>query len=214
MFDLDHTLLDGDSDYLWGRFMVEEGIVNTQYYERENQRFYAQYQAGKLDIYAYCRFAFKPLAETELNELYRLRKKFVDQRIKRLILPKARDLLEQHRRQGNHLLIITSTNQFVAQPIAKELGVNTLIATEPEFTNGCYTGELHGTPCFKEGKVTRLFAWLKETNNDLANSWFYSDSHNDIPLLEIVTHPVAVDADSRLSEHARMKGWPLISLKA
>lgn len=213
MFDLDHTLLDGDSDYLWGRFMVEEGVVNTQFYERENQRFYAQYQSGNLDIYAYCRFAFQPLADRALNDLYRLRKKFINQRVKQLILPKARELLERHRRRGNHLLIITSTNRFVTEPIANELGVNTLIATEPEFRNGRYTGELDGTPCFQEGKVSRLHAWLKNTNITLENSWFYSDSHNDIPLLDIVTHPVAVDADSILSVYAREKGWPIISLR-
>lgn len=213
MFDLDNTLLDGDSDYLWGRFMVDEGVVDRGFYEQENQRFYEQYKKGNLDIHAYCRFAFKPLAETPLNELHRLRKKFIDLCIRPLILSKAKDLLKQHRLQGDHLLIITSTNRFVTEPIANELGVNTLIATEPEFTNDGYTGELHGTPCFREGKVTRLHSWLVETEYTLANSWFYSDSHNDIPLLEIVSHPIAVDADLPLSKHARKKGWPIISLK-
>ena len=213
MFDLDNTLLDGDSDYLWGRFLVDEGIVDRKYYERENQRFYDQYKAGSLDIYAYCRFAFKPLAETSLSELYSLRKRFIEGHIRQIILPKAKNLLKQHNQQGDHLLVITSTNRFVTEPIVYELGANTLIATEPEFKNGGYTGELQGTPCFKEGKVTRLQQWLAQTEYTLANSWFYSDSHNDIPLLEIVTYPVAVDADPKLTKHAKNRGWPHISLK-
>jgi HAD superfamily hydrolase (TIGR01490 family) len=213
LFDLDNTLIDGDSDYLWGRFLVEKGIVDGEYYERENQRFFDQYLAGTLDIGAYCRFAFKPLAETPLIELQRLRSKFIEQHVKPLILPKAIDLLSQHRQQGDILIIITSTNRFVTEPISKELGIDTLMATEPEFKNGRYTGNLHGIPCFQQGKVMCLQEWMKETGHSLEGSWFYSDSHNDLPLLEIVTHPVAVDADPQLSQHAKQKGWPIISLK-
>jgi HAD superfamily hydrolase (TIGR01490 family) len=213
LFDLDNTLLDGDSDYLWGRFLVDEGIVDGKYYERENQRFFDQYLAGTLDIVAYSRFAFKPLAETPIEELHRLRSNFIEQHIKPLILPKAIDLLSQHRHQGDILIIITSTNRYITEPISTEMGADILMATEPEFKKGRFTGDLLGIPCFQQGKVMRLRAWMKKTGHSLEGSWFYSDSHNDLPLLEIVTHPVAVDADSRLSQHAKAKGWPIISLK-
>lgn len=213
LFDLDNTLLDGDSDYQWGRFLIAEGIVDAAYYERENQYFYDQYRAGELDIYEFSRFAFKPLSEIPLPELHKLRDGFIAQHIRPIVLPKARDLLARHRRQGDLLIVITATNRFVTAPIVEELGIDALIATDPEFKEGRYTGELQGIPCFKEGKVTRLNAWLEQTEHDLKDSWFYSDSHNDIPLLDIVTHPVAVDADPQLTEYAKQKSWPIISLK-
>ncbi len=214
LFDLDNTLLDGDSDYQWGRFLVDEGIVDKDFYERENRRFFDHYKAGTLDIYAFARFAYKPLADNSLQDLNRLRDLYMEQRIKPMILPKAIDLVEHHRNQGNTLVIITSTNRFITEPIASEFGVDALIATEPEFKNGRYTGELAGIPCFQNGKVTRLHHWLRETEQTLEDSWFYSDSHNDIPLLEKVTHPIAVDADEKLKQHAQNKGWPIITLKS
>ena len=213
LFDLDNTLLDGDSDYQWGRFLVDEGVVDGQFYEQQNRRFLEQYEAGSLDIYAFARFAYKPLAENSLEHLYRLRDRYIRERIRPMILTQAVALLERHRKLGDLLVIITSTNRFITEPIAAELGVDALIATEPEFRDGRYTGELAGIPCFQQGKVSRLRMWLEETGNHLDGSWFYSDSHNDIPLLEKVTHPVAVDADEQLREHAQKKRWPTISLR-
>jgi HAD superfamily hydrolase (TIGR01490 family) len=213
IFDLDNTLLAGDSDYEWGRFLADRGVVEPGFYERENRRFYAQYQAGTLDIHEFARFAFKPLAANSLAQLERWRDEFVEEQIRPLILPKARALVEEHRASGRTTLIITSTNRFITEPIAHEFGVEHLLASDPEFKSGCFTGEISGTPCFREGKVTRLLTWLKKQNLDLDGSWFYSDSHNDIPLLERVSNPVAVDADSKLAQVARQRGWPLISLR-
>jgi HAD superfamily hydrolase (TIGR01490 family) len=213
IFDLDNTLLAGDSDCEWGRFLADLGVVEAAAYERENRRFYAEYQAGTLDIREFARFAYKPLKDHPLAELNRWRDSFMEERVRPLILPKGRALIEQHRAEGDLPVIITSTNRFITEPIARALGVEHLLASEPEFKAGCYTGELVGVPCFREGKVTRLMQWLAENGHDLDGSWFYSDSHNDIPLLERVSHPVAVDADVKLAQHARQRGWPLISLR-
>lgn len=213
IFDLDNTLLNGDSDYLWGCFLAAEGIVDGEFYQRENQRFYDEYKAGRLDILEFLRFSLSPLAENDLDTMLNLRQKFMATEIESIILPQARELLQQHRDQGHILLIITATNHFVTAPIAETLGVDNLIATDPEFKNGRYTGEVSGIPSFREGKVERLNAWLTQRGYNLATSWFYSDSHNDLPLLEIVTHPIAVDADETLTQHAEFKGWPIISLR-
>jgi HAD superfamily hydrolase (TIGR01490 family) len=213
IFDLDNTLLGGDSDYLWGRFLVEQGIVDGAHYERENQRFYDEYRAGQLDIYEFLRFSLAPLAEHDLETLKAWHHRFMAEKIHPIMLPKARELLDRHRQQGDYLLIITATNRFVTAPIAKELGVDDMLATEPAMENGRYTGEVADIPCFQLGKVQRLEKWLAETGMNLEGSWFYSDSHNDLPLLELVAHPVAVDADETLSDHARDKGWPQISLR-
>ncbi len=213
IFDLDNTLLAGDSDYLWGQFLVEQGIVDRSYYERENERFYEEYRAGTLDIHEFLNFTLEPLARHEPDDLYLWREQFMAEKIRPIILPKARTLLARHRDQGHYLLIITATNAFVTRPIAEELGVDELLATEPEMKDGRFTGRVAGTPCFREGKVTRLEAWLRATGRNLAESWFYSDSHNDLPLLELVTHPTAVDPDETLAQHAEMKGWPIISLR-
>lgn len=212
IFDLDNTLLGGDSDYLWGRFLVERGRVDGDYYERENQRFYDEYKAGVLDILEYQRFSLAPLAATDLPTLYAWRREFMADYIHPIMLPKADALLRRHRTAGHTLLIITATNRFVTEPIAEALGVDTLIATDPQLRNGRFTGEVHGTPCFQHGKVARLGQWLEENGANLAGSWFYSDSHNDLPLLEQVENPVAVDPDDILAEHARLKGWAIISL--
>ncbi len=213
IFDLDNTLLAGDSDYEWGRFLVDQGVVQAATYEQENRRFYAQYKAGTLDIHEFARFAYQPLAANPLDALYRWRASFVEERIAPIILPRGRALIQQHRAQGHVPVIITSTNRFVTEPIARALEVDHLLASEPEFRQGRYTGALDGVPCFREGKITRLREWLAQTGYDLNDSWFYSDSHNDIPLLERVSHPVAVDADEILTRHASERGWPLISLR-
>ena len=213
IFDLDNTLLGGDSDYLWGRFLVERGLVDGEAYERENQRFYDEYRAGTLDIHEFLTFALRPLAEHPLAELLVWRERFLEEKIQPILLPKAVELLERHRIDGDLLLIVTATNRFITAPIAERLGVSQLLATEPEFADGRYTGRPAGIPCFQHGKVERLDQWLEETGHDLADSWFYSDSHNDLPLFGRVTHPVAVDPDAALAQHARERGWPIISLR-
>lgn len=213
IFDLDNTLLAGDSDYLWGQFLARKGIVDGDCYERENRRFYDDYMAGRLDIYEFLAFSLAPLAKTEPAMLQSLRQEFMQTVIAPIILPAGRELVEKHRDMGNTLLIITATNRFVTAPIAQELGIDNLLATDPEQLNGRYTGRVTGTPTFKEGKVKRLHEWLAATHHSLDESWFFSDSLNDIPLLEVVTYPVAVDPDDTLAQHAEMRGWEIISLR-
>jgi HAD superfamily hydrolase (TIGR01490 family) len=213
IFDLDNTLLGGDSDYLWGQFLVEQGLVDGEAYERENQCFYDDYEAGTLDIYEYQAFMLRPLTEYPLTEMLAWREQFIAEKIQPILLPRAVDLLERHRTAGDTLLIVTATNRFITEPIAELLDVPHLLATEPEFADGRYTGRSRGIPCFQRGKVERLSEWLDATGHDLADSWFYSDSHNDLPLLDQVTYPVAVDPDAILAAHARQRGWPIISLR-
>lgn len=214
LFDLDNTLLGGDSDYLWGRFLVEQGLVDGEHYERENARYYAQYRAGTLDIREFLRFALQPLASHDLATLHNWRAQYLKEKITPLLLPAAHALVEKHRAQGDTLLIITATNRFVTEPIAALYGVEHLLATDPEMVAGRYTGEVSGVPCYREGKVQRLEMWLAEQGMAIGESWFYSDSHNDLPLLEQVTHPVAVDPDDTLRQEAALKRWPVISLRA
>lgn len=217
LFDLDNTLLAGDSDHAWGSFLADIGAVDAATYTRANDAFYAQYLDGTLDIREFCRFVFQPLARNPLNTLERWREEFLREKIRPMIAPGAAELLERHRRSGDTLLIITATNSFVTRPIAEMLGVHELLATEPEFRDGRYTGELSGTPCFQEGKILRLQEWLRargQPGETMANARFYSDSRNDIPLLEAVGEPVAVDADPALTAHARDRGWPHISLRS
>jgi len=213
LFDLDNTLLDGDSDYLWGCFLAEHGIVDAEAYESENQRFYDQYLEGSLDIHEFLRFQLKPLATHKRARLEAWREQYLVEKIDPILLPRARALLEKHRAQGDQLLIITATNRFITEPIAKRYGVEQLLATEPEIVAGEYTGAVSGTPCFQTGKVEQLHNWLEKENQTLDGSWFYSDSHNDLPLLEQVEHPVAVDPDDKLKSHARAMGWPITSLR-
>jgi HAD superfamily hydrolase (TIGR01490 family) len=213
LFDLDNTLLDGDSDYLWGQYLAREGLVDGTRYERENLRFYRDYQAGRLDIHEFLRFALRPLAAHDPRLLEEVRGRFVSEVIAPCIAPGTPALLDRHRARGDRVVIITATNRFVTVPIAALLGVDDLLATEPERIDGRYTGQPSGIPCFREGKVLRLEAWRAEHGLDLVGSWFYSDSHNDLPLLEAVTHPVAVDPDAPLREIAAARGWPVISLR-
>lgn len=212
IFDLDNTLLSGDSDYLWGQYLAKQGLVDEAEYEEKNQRFYHDYKQGTLDIFAFLKFSFRPLAENELEVLLEIRKKFISECILPIIPDKSRELLDKHRKQNHPLLIITATNLFITEPIAKQLSVDDIIATQAEFKDGRYTGEVLGTPCFQDGKVERLQMWLKEHDKTLNDSWFYSDSHNDLPLLNLVSHPVAVDPDKKLEQHAKNQSWPIISL--
>ena len=213
IFDLDNTLLCGDSDHLWGDFLVEQGVVDAELYKHENDRFYREYNEGKLDIFEFLRFSLKPLSEHAPKALYAWREQFVSNKIDPIILPAGLKLIQKHREAGDTLLIITATNAFVTTPIAERLGIEHLIATTPEMINGNYTGEVEGTPSYKEGKIERLNQWLASNHHSLEGSCFYSDSHNDIPLLEIVDNPVAVDPDEALRLHAQRKKWPIISLR-
>ncbi len=214
IFDLDNTLLGGDSDYLWGQFLVEKKLVDPVIYEQENQRFYDEYKAGTLDIYEFLEFSLAPLSQHSTAELSELHNEFMQKKIASIWLPKAEKLLARHRLNNDFLLIITATNYFVTAPIAKKLGVDDIIATMPEQKNGAYTGKVAGIPCFQDGKVERLSQWLQENNYSLDNSHFYSDSVNDLPLLLKVTHPVAVDPDDKLKIHAAEHCWPVISLRS
>jgi HAD superfamily hydrolase (TIGR01490 family) len=213
IFDLDNTLLGDDSDYLWGRFLIEQGLVDGDDYERENQRFYDAYRAGTLDIQEFLAFMLRPLAEHPPERLLDWRARFIEDKIRPILLPKALELLARHRDAGDTLLIVTATNRFITAPIAELLDVPHLLATEVEFADGRFTGRSFGVPCFQHGKVERLSEWLAETGQDLNQSWFYSDSHNDLPLLDRVRYPVAVDPDAVLAQHARERGWPIISLR-
>lgn len=216
LFDLDNTILAGDSDYNWSRFLIQEGYLDGAIHAEKNEKFYADYKAGTLDIYAFVEFQFKPLARNPRTVLNQLLKKYVEEVIKPMITEKARALVKRHQDEGDLIIVITATNSFITKPIAELFGIENLIGTDPEEKEGEFTGKVSGLPSFKEGKVTRLEAWLKGKNLSLAsfeNSYFYSDSHNDLPLMQKVTHPVAVDSDDVLSEYAQSKGWPQISLR-
>jgi HAD superfamily hydrolase (TIGR01490 family) len=213
LFDLDNTLIAGDSDFLWGCFLVEQGIVDATLYERENQRFYDQYKVGELDIHEFMDFQLRLLSEHSLDTLQQWRRQYVEEKITPVLLPRAQALIERHRQQGDTLIVITATNRFLTDPVVKLYGISHLIATEPEMQNDQYTGKVAGTPCFQDGKVVRLTEWLDENRQSLQGSWFYSDSHNDLPLLNKVTHPVAVDPDAILERHASDHDWPIISLR-
>ena len=216
LFDLDNTILAGDSDYNWSRFLIQEGYLDGAIHAEKNEKFYADYKDGTLDIFAFVEFQFKPLARNPRSVLNQLLKKYVEEVIKPMITDKARALVKKHQESGDLIIVITATNSFITKPIAALFGIENLIGTDPEEKEGEFTGKVSGTPSFKEGKVTRLEAWLKSKNLSLASfekSYFYSDSHNDLPLMEKVTHPVAVDSDNILSECATSKGWPQISLR-
>ena len=213
LFDLDNTLIAGDSDFLWGCFLVEQGIVDAALYERENQRFYDQYKVGELDIHEFLDFQLRPLSEHNIDTLQQWRRQYVEEKITPVLLPRAQALIDRHRQQGDTLVVITATNRFITGPIVELYGIPHLLATEPEILNDQYTGKVAGTPCFQNGKVERLTEWLDENQQSLQDSWFYSDSHNDLPLLNKVTHPVAVDPDEILERHAGDHDWPIISLR-
>ncbi len=213
LFDLDNTLIAGDSDYLWGCFLVEQGIVDSELYERENRRFYDQYRVGELDIHEFLDFQLQPLSEHPVDTLQQWRRQYIEEKITPILLPKAQALIDRHRQQGDTLVVITATNRFITGPIVELYDIPHLLATEAEILDNRYTGKVSGIPCFQDGKVTRLSDWLKVNRHSLDNSWFYSDSHNDLPLLNRVTHPVAVDPDEILEEHARNNDWPIISLR-
>lgn len=214
LFDLDNTLIGGDSDHAWGEFLAQNNLVDAAAYKATNDKFYEDYLAGQLDMNAYLEFTLEPLKNNSLTTLEGWRERFIAEMIQPMLLPKAAELIAKHRNQGHKLVIITATNDFITAPIAKLLNVETLIAVEAELKNGAYTGKVVGTPSFREGKITRIKEWLaKNSEYSLEGSYFYSDSHNDLPLLEIVTHPIAVDPCPKLTEAANSKGWEIISLR-
>lgn len=214
LFDLDNTLLAGDSDFEWAQYLIEQGVVDREVYEARNQAFYDQYKAGTLDIFEFLDFQLKPLSRHSRAQLDAWHQDFLARKILPIVAPGTAELLKRHR---DHIqVIVTATNSFVTAPIAAHLGVPHLIATEPEVVGGEFTGKPFGTPSFKEGKVARLEQWLAERGHgwaDVEESWFYSDSLNDLPLLARVHHPVAVDPDPTLKAHAERHGWPVISLR-
>ena len=213
LFDLDNTLLTGDSDFEWAQFLIGQGVLDREVYEARNQQFYDEYKAGTLDIHAFLDFQLKPLSRHPRAQLDAWHREFMDARIRPMVRAGARALVARHR--GDLCAIVTATNSFVTAPIAREFGVEHLIATEPEQRGGEFTGKVSGIPCFREGKVARLEAWLAARGRSLASfgeSWFYSDSHNDLPLLERVTHPVAAHPDDTLRAHAAGRGWKIVSL--
>ncbi len=214
LFDLDNTLLSGDSDFEWAQFLIEQGVLDREVYEAQNQTFYEQYKNGTLDIHEFLDFQLKPLSRHPRRVLDDWHRKFMQKKILPIVRPRGRALIERHR--ADLCLIVTATNSFVTAPIAREFGIDNLIATEPAHAGGEFTGDVIGAPCFREGKVRRLEDWLAGRGQSLtsfAQSWFYSDSLNDLPLLARVTHPVAVDPDATLRAHAEQHGWRIISLK-
>jgi HAD superfamily hydrolase (TIGR01490 family) len=213
LFDLDNTLIAGDSDFLWGCFLVEQGIVDGTSYERANRRFYDQYKVGELDIHEFLAFQLRPLAEHDLPQLQRWRAQYVEEKIVPILLPRARQLVAHHRERGDTLVVITATNRFITSPIVGLYGIEHLLATEPELVDGRFTGGVAGIPCFQDGKVRVLEDWVAGRQLSLEDSCFYSDSHNDLPLLKRVTWPTAVDPDEILEAHARQQDWPVISLR-
>ncbi|MDT8896305.1 HAD family hydrolase [Halomonas sp. I1] len=213
IFDLDNTLLSIDSDHAWGEFLLEQGAVDPVAYRQANDRFMADYEAGTLDMHAFLEVALKPLADNTPEQLAAWHQQFMASKIEPSILPRGEELVARHRTRGDTLLIITATNRFITAPIARRLGIDDLIAVEPEMIDGRYTGRVSGIPSYREGKVERLTAWLADREETLDDAWFYSDSHNDLPLLEKVDHPVAVDPDTTLRDTAEARGWRIISLR-
>jgi len=215
LFDLDNTLLDGDSDYEWAQFLIDQGVLERASYEHRNQEFFDQYKAGRLDIYAFLDFQLAPLAQFPRVQLDAWHVQFMAQKILPKISAAARRLVSQSVSEAQLCAIVTATNSFVTAPIAREFGVAHLVATEPEQIGGRFTGKVSGTPCFREGKVTRVAQWLAAQGRrweDFSESRFYSDSHNDLPLLERVTHPIAVRPDHPLRQAALARGWDIIAL--
>ncbi len=214
LFDLDNTLLAGDSDFEWAQFLIEQGVLDREVYETRNQTFYDQYKAGTLDIYEFLDFQLKPLSRHSRAQLDAWHAEFMARKIIPMVAAGTPALLQRHR--DDVCVIVTATNSFVTAPIAAHLGVPHLIATEPEQLDGEFTGRPFGLPSFKEGKVRRLHEWLAargQSWDDVTDSWFYSDSLNDLPLLEMVQHPVAVDPDPTLRACAEARGWTVSSLR-
>ena len=208
IFDLDNTLIGGDSDYLWGEFLCDEGLISDRHAcAKMTEYFYNQYELGVLHIYAWAEFSFKILTQYSIKELEVLRHNFMLQKIEPILLDKAQDCINNHKENGDTVLVITASNTFVTSPIVQRYGIENLLATRPEIKSGRYTGKVSGIPCFQSGKIDNLMPWMAKNSETLEGSSFYSDSHNDLPLLELVDHPVAINADKILTSEAKKKGW-------
>ena len=215
IFDLDNTLLAGDSDHRWGEFLCDVGLANAEAFRQKNDAFYANYQAGSLDMTAYLDFVLAPLSGLTRVEVRALQRQFVADCIEPMLLDKAFDLLNEHRIKGDTLLMMTATHAVVAEPVAARLGFEHWLGSGVGIHNDRYTGKAEGNPCFQDGKVDHLADW-RSRHPDIADPddcWFYSDSHNDLPLLSAVEHPVAVDPDDTLRAHAEASDWPIMSLR-
>jgi HAD superfamily hydrolase (TIGR01490 family) len=216
LFDLDNTLLSGDSDFEWSQFLIEQGVLDRELFEAKNIAFYEQYKAGTLDIVEFLDFQLKPLSRHARKVLDAWHEQFMQSKVRPMMGVKARNLVAKHKTAGDVCVIVTATNSFVTAPIAREFGVENLIATDPEQKDGEFTGAVAGVPSFREGKVLRMESWLSERGWNWGNfneSWFYSDSLNDLPLLAKVKQPIAVDPDATLRAHAEKQGWTVISLR-
>jgi HAD superfamily hydrolase (TIGR01490 family) len=221
LFDLDHTLIPFDSDYSWGSFTTELGWTHPVSFQQQNDAFYAQYKNGTLDIHAYVRFATAALRQQGSANALAARDAYMRKVVLPGLLPQARQIIGQHQEEGATVVIITATNEFVTRPIADALGVEELLAIELERQaqpgqEDWYTGEIKGVPTFREGKVLRMQAWLAQRGWDWdhVHTTFYSDSINDLPLLERVNAPIATNPDDALRAIAQARGWPILSLFA
>jgi len=217
IFDLDNTLLGGDSDHAWGEYLIHAGLVDANEHRRRNDGFYAQYKQGVLDMNEYLEFAIAPVVGFSKQRLSMLHAEFMSLFVEPMMLPAAQSLVSEHKAAGDLCLIVTATNRFVTGPIAERLGVHDLIATDLEIQHDVFTGKISGIPCFKAGKITKLQEWLSmrgDATLSLHDSIFYSDSFNDIPLLEEAGLEIDVDPDDTLRAHARTKGWSIISLRS
>ena len=213
LFDLDYTLLNGDSDHAWGQFLVDAGVVDGDVFKKKNDEFWAQYKAGTLDVHAYLEFALAMIAGKTPAELKPLHDRYMAEKIEPMVTAAALALVDRHKE--DLCAVVTATNSFITTPVAARFGVAHLIACVAEIADGRYTGKLSGVPAFREGKVTRVEQWLAAMGkkfSDFDRSYFYSDSLNDLPLLSAVSHPVAVNPDATLREHALTQGWPILSL--
>lgn len=216
LFDLDNTLLNGDSDFEWSQFLIRLGVLDRELFEAKNLAFYEHYKAGTLDIQEFLDFQLKPLSRHARKTLDQWHQQFMREQVLGMITQAARDLVDRHRVMDDVCIIITATNSFVTAPIAREFGIEHLIATEPEHRSGEFTGRVAGIPCFREGKVIRLESWLAQRGwslDSFARTTFYSDSLNDLPLLNKVSNPVAVNPDATLLAHAEKSGWPVLKLR-
>ena len=216
LFDLDNTLLAGDSDFAWAQFLIGKGVLDREVQEAKNITFYEQYQAGTLDIFEFLDFQLAPLARHPREQLDAWHAEFMAGSVLPMITAQARALVGQHLAQDALVAVVTATNAFVTGPIVREFGIPHLVATIPAQQDGAFTGKPRGVPAFKSGKIERVDSWLESLGLHLGSfdhSWFYSDSHNDLPLLQRVSKPVAVDPDETLRAHALAHGWPVISLR-
>jgi HAD superfamily hydrolase (TIGR01490 family) len=215
LFDLDYTLLGGDATFEWIHFLVRKGAIDGGHITLLD-KYYEDYGKGTLDIVAFLHFDFGALASHPRAKMEALREEYLVKQIEPIILPRARELIASHEARGHVTAIVTAANSFLTAPIARMIGVKHLLASDPEMANGEYTGKIAGIACFHEGKIEKLDAWLKSRGEALSNypeSYFYGDSQSDVPLMEKVTHPVAVGSDETLGKIAQARNWPVISLR-